>query len=485
MAVDRDSIVSRSMDENTCLLHDEAGSGLNTPPDHNDTNKRPAELDRPLPKLQIFLLSASRLVEPVACFVIFPFINQMIYETGVPIEDVGFYSGLIESLFSLTQMILMIPWGKAADCYGRKPVLVVSLMGLGVFTALFGLSQNLWQMILLRSLSGMFGGMLITVRTMISENSTPKTQARAFAFFSFAGNLGILLGPAIGGVLSNPATEYPRLFGNFTLFKEYPYLLPTLVGGCVAAITSITCAVFIQETLPKDDGILGAPSSYNTKQPRISTWSLLRYPGILVVLCVYNYAYFLGNACSATLPVYFFTPVKMGGFGFSPYQISVYFCIAGFAQALWQLIVFPYLQHRFGTIRVIQASAGCWPVYFISFPIGNILLRHHLERVFWPVGSIFVVLLSGIAMSYTAVQLALNDISPSPTTLSTINALALMVTSGLRAVSPGTFSSLVAVGIKGHILNGQLIWAVLLPLGIIFAVMTKFLPKGCEKPVEG
>ena len=95
-----------------------------------------------------------------------------------------------------------------------------------------------------------------------------------------------------------------------------------------------------------------------------------------------------------------------------------------------------------------------------------------------------VVFLSGIAMSYTAVQLALNDISPSPTTLSTLNALALMITSGLRAVSPGTFSSLVAVGIRGRILKGQLIWAVLLPLGIIFATMTRFLPKSCQRPMR-
>ena len=52
--------------------------------------------DRPLPKLQIFLLCYARLVEPIAFFSIFPFVNQMIEETGgLAKEDVGFYSGLI------------------------------------------------------------------------------------------------------------------------------------------------------------------------------------------------------------------------------------------------------------------------------------------------------------------------------------------------------------------------------------------------------
>jgi len=73
--------------ETTSLLDDGAESTSSVSTEQTDSHV--------LPKLQIFLLSVSRLVEPLACFVIFPFINQMIYETGVPVEDVGFYSGLI------------------------------------------------------------------------------------------------------------------------------------------------------------------------------------------------------------------------------------------------------------------------------------------------------------------------------------------------------------------------------------------------------
>lgn len=54
------------------------------------------EEEEPLPKLQIFFLCFARLVDPISFFCIFPFVNQMIYETGnVNEEDVGFYSGLI------------------------------------------------------------------------------------------------------------------------------------------------------------------------------------------------------------------------------------------------------------------------------------------------------------------------------------------------------------------------------------------------------
>jgi hypothetical protein len=67
----------------------------------------------PLPKAQIFLLCYTAIVEPIAFFGIFPYINFMIEKVGnIEKEEVGFYSGLIESLFSATQMCVMLLWGK-------------------------------------------------------------------------------------------------------------------------------------------------------------------------------------------------------------------------------------------------------------------------------------------------------------------------------------------------------------------------------------
>jgi hypothetical protein len=58
--------------------------------------------DKPLPRLQIFLLCYARIVEPIAFFAIFPFINKMVYETGgIDMEDVGMYSGWIVCFIQL------------------------------------------------------------------------------------------------------------------------------------------------------------------------------------------------------------------------------------------------------------------------------------------------------------------------------------------------------------------------------------------------
>jgi hypothetical protein len=99
---------------------------------------------------------------------------------------------------------------------------------------------------------------------MITENSTAKTQARAFSFFAFAGNLGIFIGPLIGmsyfgqglfhlsehgagGGLSKPAEQYPSIFGRVQLFKEFPYALPTFATGAIGASAATICALFIKE----------------------------------------------------------------------------------------------------------------------------------------------------------------------------------------------------------------------------------------------
>jgi hypothetical protein len=74
-----------------------------------------ADVGKPLPRTQIFLLCYTACVAPIAFFSIFPYINFMIERVGgVEKEDVGFYSGVIESLFSAVQMCVMIGWGKVS-----------------------------------------------------------------------------------------------------------------------------------------------------------------------------------------------------------------------------------------------------------------------------------------------------------------------------------------------------------------------------------
>jgi hypothetical protein len=445
--------------------------------------------EKPLPKTQVLLLCYARMIEPLAFFSIFPYVSQMVQENGDVLDtDVGFYSGLIESLFSLTQAIVMIFWGRAADRFGRKPVLVYSLFGVTLATGLFGFAKTIPQMILFRCLAGIFAGTIVTIRTMVAEHSTPKTQARAFSWFAFSGNLGIFLGPLMGGALADPATQYPGLFGGVRFFEDHHYALSSLVVALVGATAAITSACFIKETLKKEpdsaecDGEEVA-SHTSGRRDTLSTGQLLKAPGVGVVLYVYGHIMTLAFAYTAIIPVFWFTPVPLGGWGFTPLQISLMMGLNGAAQAAWLLLVFPPLQHRIGTKGVIRVCALAYPFFFLGCPIGNVLLRSGTEasvNAFWVFAPIMLTIGCGVSMSFTAIQLSLNDISPSPRVLGTLNALALTSISALRAFCPALFNSLFALGARTQLLGGYAIWILLFVLASGLSVAARYLPEPQE-----
>lgn len=489
---DRDDITedAAAVTEQTPLL----GSGSTTPTgiasqeasesttlnEQSSSNSSDDGDDKPLPVWQIVVLCYARWVEPVAFFGIIPYINKMAQENGnLDDADVGFYSGLIESLFSLTQMLVMIMWGRAADRFGRKPVLVFSLIGVSIATALFGTAKTIGQMILFRCLAGVFAGTIVTIRTMISEHSTKKTQARAFSWFAFTGNLGLLFGPLIGGALSEPAQQYPGLFGNVKFFIDYPYALPSFAVGAIGLSAVFVTAVFTEETLvrKKDTDTAGSESGVGgTKPQELSTWELIKSPGVPIILYTYGHIMLLAFSYTAIVPVFWFTKVPLGGFGFSPIQISLMMGLTGVAQAVWILLIFPALHGRIGTNGVIRACANAYPFFFAICPMFNLLLRNGGSTAFWMIAPPLLCLGCGVSMSFTAIQLALNDVSPNPVTLGTLNAVALSLVSGVRAFSPALFASLFAVSAKTQWLWGYAIWVLMVMIASAFTVVSRYMP---------
>ncbi|KAF3923650.1 hypothetical protein ABW21_db0207303 [Orbilia brochopaga] len=448
--------------------------------------------DKPLPMAQVFFLCGARLIEPIAFFSIFPYINKMCQENGsLEDADVGFYSGLIESLFSLTQMMVMIPWGRAADKFGRRPVLVFCMAGVTVATSLFGMATTIWEMILFRCLAGAFAGIVVIIRTMISEHSTVKTQARAFSLFAFAGNLGILFGPLIGGVLAEPAVQYPKIFQGIPFFERYPYALSSLAVGAISLVVTVICALNIQETLPskikvaklqdadqeETAALLGTPAE--PTKPKMTLRELVKAPGVGLVLYTYQHIMLLAFAYTAIIPLFWYTPIKLGGLEFSPLQISLFMGFNGLSQAAWLLLVLPPLQSRIGTTGVLRACATAYPIFLSIPPVLNLLLRngsHVAIVVFWICAPILMGLGCGVAMSFTAIQLALNDVSPNPQVLGTLNALCLALTSGVRSFSPALFASLFALEARHQWLWGYGVWLLLVFIALGFTALTRQMP---------
>ncbi|KAL1837254.1 hypothetical protein VTJ49DRAFT_4078 [Mycothermus thermophilus] len=441
--------------------------------------------DKPLPVRQILALCYARVLEPIAYFSIFPYINEMVQRNGdLADTDMGFYSGLIESLFSLTQMMVMILWGRAADRWGRKPPMLISLTGVALATSLFGTARSITEMILFRCIAGVFSGSTVTIRTMIAELSTPKTQARAFSWFSFAGNIGIMLGPLVGGALADPARQYPDLFGRYRFFHDYPYALPSFVVGALTLTSVAAVAIFVQETLmrPKkgvNDDCDGEEPTAVAQPGQTSIRTLLRSPGVVLALFLYGYVMLLAYSYTALMPVFWFTSVPLGGLGLTTQQISLLLTLTGFSQAGWTLLALPPLQLRVGTTGVLRLCAAAYPFFLAASPLLALILRTDGEggrAAFWSLAPPLIAIGSGVSMAFTGIQLAVNDVAPSPDTLGTLNSLALSLSSGVRAFSPALFSSLFALSVRSGLLGGYAIWVLMVALGFGYTALTRVLP---------
>jgi hypothetical protein len=214
----------------------------------------------------------------------------------------------------------------------------------------------------------------------------------------------------------------------------------------------------------------------------MSTMTLLKSPNVPITLYLYGHVMLLAFSYTAIAPVFFFTPVSLGGYGLSPLQISLFMCLGGGSQSLWLLIAFPWLQARLGTKGVMKLCATAYPVMFVVLPLCNLLLRAGYNAAFWSIVPVFLVWWSGVAMSFTAIQLVLNDVSPSPAVLGTLNAVALTLVSGIRAFSPALFASLFAASVKSGILRGHLIWILMVVLAVGFTVAVRWCPE--DRPMK-
>ncbi|CAE6466392.1 unnamed protein product [Rhizoctonia solani] len=202
----------------------------------------------PLPVKQVLVLCLMSFSEPVSLLVIFPFVNQMIEDSGVASDpkEIGYYSGFVEGIFSVTQFFTIYFWGSLSDRIGRRPVLISGLCGVVGSTIMFGLSKSLMMMLVSRALSGMLNGNSAVIKSVMGEITDETNQGKAFAYLPLFWSLGALIAPALGGFLSHPADRYPSVFG-FELFRRYPYFLPCLAGSAFSILGLVAGILFLEE----------------------------------------------------------------------------------------------------------------------------------------------------------------------------------------------------------------------------------------------
>src|SRR5438876_1486107 len=120
--------------------------------------------------------------------------------------------GVLFASYSIMQLIFSPVLGRLSDKYGRRPVLLLSILGTSVGFLVLGLATTLWMLFLGRIIDGISGGNISTAQAYIADITTKEDRARGMGIIGAAFGLGFIFGPAIGGILSRWGINVPFLF---------------------------------------------------------------------------------------------------------------------------------------------------------------------------------------------------------------------------------------------------------------------------------
>ena len=150
----------------------------------------------------------------------------------------GKYVGVISATYALMQFLFAPIMGALSDRFGRRPVILVSLFGLGIDFLIQGFAPSIWWLFVGRLLAGIMGANFTTANAYIADVSTDDTRARNFGFVGMMFGLGFTIGPALGGFLAGLE------------LGDYSLRLPFFVAAGLALVNWFYGYFVLPESLP-------------------------------------------------------------------------------------------------------------------------------------------------------------------------------------------------------------------------------------------
>src|SRR5467141_3042804 len=136
--------------------------------------------------------------------------------------------GLLFASYSVMQLIFSPVLGRLSDKYGRRPILITSLLGTCLGFLFLGFATTLWMLFIGRIIDGISGGNISTAQAYIADVTTKEDRAKGMGLLGAAFGLGFIFGPAIGGILSRWGTAVPFFFAAGLCFANATLLYFTL-----------------------------------------------------------------------------------------------------------------------------------------------------------------------------------------------------------------------------------------------------------------
>lgn len=287
---------------------------------------------------------------------VIPFIVQK-YMPGASEQSIAFNVGLLTSIYSFCQFFAAPGLGALSDKYGRRPILLFCLIGSAIGYVLFGLGGSLTILFLGRIIDGLTGGDISTMFAYIADVTKPEERSKMFGFIGATVGVGFMLGPSIGGLLSQISLATPFY---------------------VAAAVTLLNAAFGYFVLPES----------LSKEHRMSDFSLHHLNPFGQLLSV------LSNLTIRTLlflGFFYFMPfAELQGIGgvfskdilhWNPSNIGMMFLVVGLVDIMTQGVFAQKLLTRFGELKLVMFGLIITGISY-SLSASNVILHPRLFSYF-------------------------------------------------------------------------------------------------------
>jgi DHA1 family multidrug resistance protein-like MFS transporter len=277
---------------------------------------------------KILILSFALVVVMLGVGIVYPIFPFFITELGAS----GTELGLLAATSALLEFIFAPIWGSISDRTGRKPILMVGMIGYGLSMLLFGLSTQLWMLFASRALSGVLSSAtLATAMAYVGDTTSEENRGGGMGILGAAMALGVILGPGLGGWLAGDSLSTPFFF-----------------AAGLALVSLLLILALLPESVPAEarQQIQGKVSTVQLGE----LWRALFSPIGVLLFMVALFSFALTNF-EAVFGLY-----ALEKFGYGPERVGTILTVVAVVSTVGKAALTGPTTKRWGEATVIKAS---------------------------------------------------------------------------------------------------------------------------------
>ena len=251
--------------------------------------------------------------------------------------------GLLFASYSIMQLIFSPVLGGLSDKHGRRPVLLLSIIGTGIGFLVLGFAKTIVMLFVGRILDGITGGNISTAQAYIADITTEENRAKGMGMIGAAFGLGFIFGPAIGGILSRWGIQVPFIFAAVLCFANAMLLYFTLP----------------ETVTPDHPAKNSAARGRSLRQVMLS----LKQPRLAFVLVIYFLFIVAFSIMTSSFSFY-----TMFRFGYDAQHTGYLFAYVGLIAVIIQGGLIGRLVKRFGELPLVIVGAFCFAISLFAVP---------------------------------------------------------------------------------------------------------------------